>query len=54
MVKALVLQRSNVAASWSCILENAQGNATRIYRSTAAPQPLFWPRKFPMSIWSVP
>jgi hypothetical protein len=36
MVKALVLQRSNVAASWSCILENAQGNATRIYRSTAA------------------
>jgi hypothetical protein len=36
MVKALVLQRSNVAASWSCILENAQGNAARIYRSTAA------------------
>jgi hypothetical protein len=36
MVKAIVLQRSKVAESWSCILENANGNAARIYRSTAA------------------
>jgi hypothetical protein len=36
MVKAIVLQRSKVADSWSCILESAQGNAARIYRSTAA------------------
>jgi hypothetical protein len=36
MGKALVLHRSNVAASWSCMLENANGNAARIYRSTAA------------------
>jgi hypothetical protein len=36
MVKAIVLHRSNVADSWSCILENAHGNAARIYRSTAA------------------
>jgi hypothetical protein len=36
MVKALVLHRSKVAESWSCILENMQGNAARIYRSTAA------------------
>lgn len=36
MVKALVLQSSKVAESWSCILEDMQGNAARIYRSTAA------------------
>jgi hypothetical protein len=36
MGKALVLHRSTVAASWSCLLENANGNAARIYRSTAA------------------
>jgi hypothetical protein len=36
MVKAIVLQRSKVAESWSCIIENANGNAARIYRSTAA------------------
>jgi hypothetical protein len=36
MGKAIVLYRSDVAASWSCMLENAQGNAARIYRSTAA------------------
>jgi hypothetical protein len=36
MVKALVLQRSKVAESWSCIIESAQGNTARIYRSTAA------------------
>jgi hypothetical protein len=36
MVKAIVLHRSNVADSRSCILENAHGNAARIYHSTAA------------------
>jgi hypothetical protein len=36
MVKAIVLHRNNVVDSWSCILENANGNAARIYRSTAA------------------
>jgi hypothetical protein len=36
MVKAIVLQRSKVADSWSCILENANGNAAHIYRNTAA------------------
>jgi hypothetical protein len=36
MVKAIVLQSTKVAESWSCILENANGNATQIYRNTAA------------------
>jgi hypothetical protein len=36
MVKAIVLHRNNVADSWSCIVEHANGNAARIYRSTAA------------------
>ena len=36
MVKAVVLRSYKVADSWSCILENMQGNASRIFRSTAA------------------
>jgi len=38
MGKAIVLHKSNVADSWSCVIECANGNAAsyRIYRSTAA------------------
>jgi hypothetical protein len=36
MVKAIVVQSYKVAERWSAILENLQGNATYIYRNTAA------------------
>jgi hypothetical protein len=36
MGKAIVVQSYKVAERWSCILENMQGNAARIYHSTAA------------------
>jgi hypothetical protein len=36
MGKALVLERSKVVDRWSCLIESAQGNAIRIYRSIAA------------------
>jgi hypothetical protein len=36
MGKAIVVQSYKIAERWSCILENMQGNATYIYRNTAA------------------